>query len=156
MNTEKEKPVLNSKALGKRLELLRNSKGLKKTDAGRLAGVSSQAIGDWEKGKVAPSLLSYLVTLAENYNYDLNLLILGHSQPQAAAESSASSELELLRENRILSQENRALIKKNEELNAEVVRLKSALQKEPRRKAGRFDFPTSAAKDAPGGELEKE
>ena len=75
--SEKAKPFLNLSSLGNRLELFRNSKGLKKTEAGRLAGVSSQTIDDWEKGKVAPHLLSYLVLLAENFNCDLNLLILG-------------------------------------------------------------------------------
>ena len=81
---EKSTPLNNLISLGIRLESYRNSKGLKKTEAGRLAGVSSQAIDNWEKGKVEPSLLSYLMKLAAEYDCDLNWLILGQ-EPQGAA-----------------------------------------------------------------------
>jgi DNA-binding XRE family transcriptional regulator len=82
--SEKKTPLYNLISLGLRLESYRNSKGLKKTEAGRLVGVSSQAIDNWEKGKVEPSLLSYLMKLAADYDCDLNWLILGQ-EPQGGA-----------------------------------------------------------------------
>ena len=80
----KNLPHLNNLiALGIRLESYRNSIGLKKTEAGRLVGVSSQAIDNWEKGRVEPSLLSYLMKLAADHGCDLNWLILGQEPRRA-------------------------------------------------------------------------
>ena len=112
----KKVPFKHRAALGKRLENIRNSKDLTKKEASGKFGVSDTALSKWEEGKTEPPL-AYLAYLAENFECDLNWLLMGEekphqvsgSQPGEVDQKTKDAHIQLLEENRQLSKENRQL-----------------------------------------------
>ncbi len=77
-------PVLDPKAIGRRLELLRESRSLSQRELSKKAGIAQSAISDFEKGKRLPTVkaLNKLLTFFEVDPADLMLGV--EESPEAA------------------------------------------------------------------------
>ena len=67
---------MNSSQVGKRVKLMRQSKGINQTELGKVLGVSASAISDIERG-VTRLNVDDLVKLAEYFNVVVSVLLEG-------------------------------------------------------------------------------
>ena len=100
----KSVPFKDMKGLGEKLKKVRIAAELTAMKIAQRFGTSHTAISNWERGVSEPPL-AYLAYLAENFNCDLNWLLLGKESSVSEAQPQSDLEKELLMENRKLRKE---------------------------------------------------
>ena len=98
-------------SLGERIAQKRKELGINQTELARKAGVSRQAVSQWENGSIRDVKSQHIAKLAKVLRCDARWLM-GESRPNAVGEAPALYENDLIKRIQFLTEDERAKVLK--------------------------------------------